>query len=113
MSLLRAAAIFKKKENPPDDVLQGLVVRGGSEAMVDHLTKIGVDCNEATAVPIFTADTSDGHIKGARWSRLGSLGKGTTFKANSLWKEAGKDIYVNIRVRNMAIFKFPSRQAAG
>ena len=41
---------------------------------------------------------------------LGSLGNGTTFKANSLWKEAGKDIYVNIRVRDMAIFKFPSRQ---
>ena len=109
--MLRAGQIFRRRTDPTRAQLGRLVVKGGSVTVTKHLEEtLGITWDGMVAVPVFTLATEDGSIKGARWMLLGGLeSKGLTCKAKNIWETAEDDLYLQMRIKDAAMFQFPSK----
>ena len=112
MANILKATIFVRKRDPSPDSLNKLVVRGGSEAVRDHLEKnvLGGVINNPLATGVFTLDYDEGRIKSSRWQLLGPLkNKGLSIRAKNVWEKAEDNIFLQIKTLDLAAFQFPGK----
>ena len=112
MANILKASIFLRKRDPSPDSLQKLVVRGGSEAVKDHLEKnvLGGFINDPVATTVFALDYDEGRIKSARWQLVGPLkNKGLSIRAKNVWEKAEDNIFLQIKTIDLAAFQFPEK----
>ena len=110
MTHLIKSAIFDKKGDPPSDVVNSLVVTGGTNTVSKTLQeRFKWDGSTPTACPVF--GMRDGKIVSSRWTILGKLAKTVKFKAEDLFSGARKDLFISLDVDDLSIFEFDNKSS--
>ena len=87
------------------EVLQKLVIEGGSEKVKECLKNVwDYNPDENVAVPVLMIG-QEGKAVGAKWVVVGKI-QPKAVKAEQIWKEASKDIFIDIKIPDMTIFNF-------
>ena len=96
---------FKYREEIANEVVEKLIIEGGSEKVKECLTNVwGYNPEDNVAVPILMIG-QEGKAVGAKWVVVGKI-QPKAVKAEQLWKDSSKDIFIDIRIPDMTIFSF-------
>ena len=107
MSNIIKASVFRKRGAPSRDLLESLVVRGGSTKVGETLKdKFKWDGTSPTACPLFSLNTTDGRVKAARWTIHGRLARRIKFRAEDVFEGADKDLIVTVEIEDLGVFEF-------
>ena len=107
MANMIKAAVFKKRGGVSRDLLESLVVRGGSTRVAEVLKdKFMWNGSTPTACPVFSLGTEDGRITAGRWTLHGKLSKPVRFRAEDVFELADRDLVVSVEVGDLSVFEF-------
>lgn len=96
---------LKFREELPKDSIENLIVDGGAEKVKEAIAKWGYSLeDEKIVVPVLLFG-HDGKLVGAKWQVLGGI-KPKVVKAEQIWPEADKDVFLDIVINDMTIFSF-------
>ena len=99
---------FKFREELSKQLVDDLIVDGGAEKVKEAMTQWGYNMvNEKVAVPIMVIG-NDGKVFGSKWQVVGQLDP-KAVKAEQIWPEVDKDIYIEMKITDMTIFPFYNR----
>ena len=99
---------FKFRGELNEDVLDKLTIDGGTEKVKEMLTTVWeYGMEENIAVPVLMVG-ADGKLSGAKWVVCGKI-EPRAVKAEQVWKEAQKDVYLDIKIPDLSIFTFYNR----
>ena len=99
---------FKFREELSKQHISDLIVDGGAEKVKEAITLWGYDIvNEKMAVPIMVIG-NDGKVAGSKWQVVGQL-EPKAVKAEQIWPDAEKDVYIEIKINDMTVFPFYNR----
>ena len=96
---------FKFREEIPNEVIGKLVIDGGAEKVKQTLINVwSYECDDNVAVPVLMVG-QDGKFSGAKWVVTGKV-EPKAVKAEQIWKDATKDVFVDIKISDLTIFPF-------
>ena len=99
---------FKFREELSNDDLNKVIIDGGAEKVKDSLTKVwNYGQDEKVAVPVMVVGP-DGKLVGSKWVIVGSI-EPKAVKAEQIWSEAEKDIFLEIKIQDLTMFPFYNR----
>ena len=99
---------FKFREELPIEVIKKLLIDGGAEKVKEALANVwSYGPQENVAVPVLVAGP-DGKFSGAKWVITGMV-EPKAVKAEQIWKEAEKDIFIEIKIQDLTSFPFYNR----
>ena len=100
--------VIKFREELSNDVIEKLLIDGGAEKVKESVTNWGYSIeNEIVAVPIMIVG-QEGKLTGAKWQVVGGI-KPKAVKAQQIWPEAEKDIFVEMKIEDLSIFNFHNK----
>ena len=98
-------ADFKFREEITNDVIAKLVIDGGVEKVKQALVNVwSYNFDDNVAVPVLIVG-QDGKISGAKWVVTGKV-EPKAVKAEQIWKDAAKDVFVDMKIADLTIFPF-------
>ena len=96
---------FKFREEIGAESLQKLIIEGGSEKVKESLKNVwGYDVDDNVAVPVLMIG-QEGKAVGAKQVVVGKI-QPKAVKAEQIWKDVAKDIFIDIKIPDMTIFTF-------
>ena len=99
---------FKFCEELPSDAIKKLLIDGGAEKVKEALANVwSYGPQENVAVPVLVTGP-DGKLSGAKWVVTGCV-EPKAVKAEQIWKEAEKDIFLEIKIQDLTTFPFYNR----
>ena len=99
---------FKFREELKEDVIGKLTIDGGAEKLKESLANVwNYGSDENVAVPVLMVG-ADGKLAGAKWVVCGKI-EPRAVKAEQIWKESQKDVFIEIKIPDLSIFTFYNR----
>lgn len=99
---------FKFREELSEQLISELIVDGGAEKVKEVLVQWGYNTDtEKIAVPVLVIG-NDGKVSGSKWQVVGTL-EPKAVKAEQIWPDVDKDIFIEIKINDMSVFPFYNR----